>query len=227
MRHTGWCSSARCCASSDADGDHDGRPTVIGPRRPQREWRDGRPHGRLRHLHFTADYCTSVMPTDCEWLNANGTQGIDFASRSSGSWPRSGQRRVPVSRRFSLVSSTTCPADQGYIPAYAPCGPAPLELKDAGWPETGFGDLVAYGAPVYAHIFQFYWFAVYVDPGGGNYFGTRTYPSTDEAAFVDDGNPPVLDLTYELRHGALGRHGSQCLPEPAVDRCVLLSRLSL
>jgi hypothetical protein len=144
----------------------------------------------------TADYCTTQLPTVCEELNANGTGGIEteqviwllaaFASTSSP-----GVTTVQFGIEHNL------PANQGYFSRYAACGPQPLELPDTGWPETGFGNLVAYGVPVYDHVFKFYWFAVFID-GPANYFGTRTYPTTDEAKFVDDGNPPVEDLVFKF-----------------------------
>lgn len=78
-----------------------------------------------------------------------------------------------------------------------PCGPAALELPDADWPQGGSdgvsGDLIAFSEPVTEHLWAFYWFTVTSDRTG-SYFMTATYPNTDEAKFVDDGNPPVEDL---------------------------------
>ena len=96
------------------------------------------------------------------------------------------------------------PAGQGYFTRYAACGPSPLELPDTGWPESGYGNLVAYGSPVYDKVFKFYWFAVDHDDAT-SYFSTRTYPSTNEAKFVDDGNPPVEDLCTNF--GTIGWDG--------------------
>jgi hypothetical protein len=162
----------------------------------------------------TADYCTSTIPPVCDDLNPNATLGID---REQVIW------LVAMFRPESSPGVTTLqfgirhnlPAGQGYFTDYGACGPGLLELPDSGWPESGFGNLVAYGVPVYSRAFPFYWFAVFVD-GPENYFGTRTYPSTNEAKFVDDGNPPVEDLCYSfgtVRWDGTGANDCPCCPD--------------
>ncbi len=159
---------------------------------------------------YTPDwsYCdTPPGPTDCEALNPNGTHGLDTpqliwllaAFRPEAS---PGVTAIQFGIRHNL------PAGQGYFPTYSACGPSPVELQDAGWPDSGFGNLVAFGSPVYDHVFRFYFFTVYID-GPDNYLGTRTYPSTNEAKFVDDGNPPVEDLCVKfgtMRWDGTGRN---------------------
>ena len=193
MRHTGWYSSARVVLLQSLIAiSMVALPSSAHARRNANG-------AMLVHTDnsviytYTADYCASVMPTDCGGLNANATGGIDFADVV---WLVAAFRpeASPGVTMLQFGIEHNLPAGQGYIPAYGPCGPGPIELKDLGWPETGFGDLVAFSGPVFSHVFQFYWFAVFVDPGGTNYFGTRTYPSTNEATFVDDGNPPLEDL---------------------------------
>lgn len=144
----------------------------------------------------TADYCVNQLPTLCEGLNANAGQGID---REQVIWLLAAFRpeASPGVTTIQFGIDHNLPAGMGYFTRFAACGPSPLELPDTGWPETGFGNLVAYGSAVYDHVFKYYWFAVFVD-GPANYFGTRTYPSTNEAKFVDDGNPPVEDLVYNF-----------------------------
>jgi hypothetical protein len=65
---------------------------------------------------------------------------------------------------------------------------------------------------------KFYWFAAIGVQGG--FFGTRTYPSTNEAKFVDDGNPPVEDFILAfgiMRWGAPGEN--QCPRPPEEFAC--------
>jgi len=162
----------------------------------------------------SADYCATTIPSSCEGLNPNGTQGID---REQVIW------LVAVFRPESSPGVTTIqfgiahnlPAGQGFFTDYGVCGPSSIELPDSGWPESGFGDLVAYGSPVYDRVFPFYWFAVFAD-GPGSYFGTRTYPTTNEAKWVDDGNPPAEDLCYyfgTIRWDGRGRNPCPCCPD--------------
>jgi hypothetical protein len=147
---------------------------------------------------YTPPYpCDSPgLPTVCEELNPNGTHGI---SHPQLVWLLAAFRpeTSPGVTTIQFGLDHNLPAGQGYIEMYGACGPSPLELPDQGWPDSGFGNLVAYGSPVYDHVFGFYFFTLYVD-GPESYFGTRTYPSTDEAKFVDDGNPPVEDLIYDF-----------------------------
>lgn len=144
----------------------------------------------------TANFCNSTLPTVCEELNANATGGVNAEQVI---WLLAAFRpeSSPGVTTIQFGINHNIPAGAGYFTAFGSCGPSPLELPDAGWPETGYGNLVAYGSAVYDHVFKYYWFALYVD-GPGNYFGTRTYPSTNEAKFVDDGNPPVEDLIYNF-----------------------------
>jgi len=160
----------------------------------------------------TADYCATATPDLCENLNANGTGGIDAEQVI---WLLAAFRpeSSPGVTTIQFGINHNLPAGQGYFTRYAACGPQPLELPDGGWPESGFGNLVAYGSAVYSHVFKFYWFAVYID-GASNYFGTRTYPSTNEAKFVDDGNPPVEDLVYNFGTIRWDGAGANACPIP-------------
>jgi hypothetical protein len=161
-------------------------------------------------------YCNSVMPPECPGLNANATGGLQAEQVI---WLVAAFRpeASPGVTTLQFGIEHNLPANQGYFTAYAACGPGAIELQDAGWPQTGFGNLVAYSGPVFSHSFQFYWFAVFVD-GPGNFFGTRSYPGTGEAKFVDDGNPPVEDLCTlfgTVRWDGAG--GNHC-PEPPLVR---------
>jgi hypothetical protein len=75
----------------------------------------------------------------------------------------------------------------GSFLAWGPCGPAPLELPDAAWPEvSGTGTAIAYGGQALPHyIFKMYWFAVTGVHDGS--ISTGPYPhGTNEAQFEDD-----------------------------------------
>lgn len=78
------------------------------------------------------------------------------------------------------------------------CGPAgSIEIPDDGWPETGFGNSVAFGTPVTGDtFFPLYWFAASGDPGSS--LATAANPQGGYAAFVDDSNPPVLDVIEQF-----------------------------
>lgn len=79
--------------------------------------------------------------------------------------------------------------------AYRLCGPGgSLEVPDDGWPYEGRGNSVAFGSPVYSHLYPFYVFKVdsYGD-GTTEWFSTTINPTGGYAAYVDDSNPPVID----------------------------------
>jgi len=139
----------------------------------------------------TADYCATAMPTDSTGFNWDATEGINREQLIWLCWyflPEASPGVTTV--QFGIDHNL--PANLGYFTAFGACD-GPLELPDTGWPETGFGNLCAYPGPIYQNINSFYWFAVFVD-GPMNYFGTRTYPATGQAKFVDDSSPPIEDL---------------------------------
>lgn len=162
----------------------------------------------------TGMFCSSALPPSCQELNANATSGV---VREQVIWLLAAfmPESSPGVTTLQFGIEHNLPAGQGYFTAYAACGPDLLELPDSGWPESGFGNLVAYAWPVYTHVFSFYWFAVFVD-GPENYFGTRTYPSTGEAKFVDDGSPPIEDLCFSfgtVRWDGNGHNDCPCCPD--------------
>jgi hypothetical protein len=115
------------------------------------------------------------------------------------------------------------PVGQDYFAWYSPCPDYSGQQQDPGWPETGFGNIVAFYPPVTDHLFRFYWFALYVD-GPDNYFGTCPYPGTNEAKFVDDGNPPVEDPCTNfgtVRWDGTGHNDCPVFTEPAGACCFL------
>ncbi len=171
----------------------------------------------------TADYCQSATPGRCE----------DFVNTSH----KTPDEATVVWLMAAFVASSSpavtalqfgihhnLPPTQGYIDGYSACGPQLLELPDTGWPELNdCGNLVAYGVPVYDHAFPFYWFAVWHDDDT-YYFGTRTYPSTNEAKFVDDGSPPIEDLCFNFAAMRWNVPGEMdCIPDqPHSGACCFL-----
>jgi hypothetical protein len=143
------------------------------------------------------DYCATATPAECASLITTsylGSESISVVWFLAAFRPESSPGVTTI--QFGIHHSF--PANQGYFVMYAACGPSPLELPDAGFPEVSdTGNLVAYGQPVYDHLFKFTWYAVYHD-SDQDFIGTRTYPSTNEAKFVDDGNPPFEDLIYNF-----------------------------
>jgi hypothetical protein len=142
------------------------------------------------------DYCATAVPATCEELvptSYHTPEEVTMVWFLAAFRPEASPGVTTI--QFGIEHNL--PAGQGYFVQYSACGPSPLELPDTGWPETGFGNLVAYSGPVYDHLFKFYWFALY-NEDNESYFGTRTYPNTNEAKFVDDGNPPVEDLIFNF-----------------------------
>ena len=152
------------------------------------------------------DYCASAMPATCEELGTQTDKPVEVAQAVIWLLWAFVPESSPAVTTVQFGIHHNLPSNQGYISAYASCGPDPLELPDTGWPEPNdCGNLVAYSGPVYDRLFAFYWFAAIGVQDGS--FGTRTYPSTDEAKFVDDSSLPVEDLIYRfgaVRWGAPG-----------------------
>ena len=165
------------------------------------------------------DYCLSPTPDTCEEFINTSHKSPDevtvvwfMAAFVASAIP--GVTTLQFGLRHNL------PPNQGYIERYSACGPQPLELPDADWPEANdCGNLVAYGSAVYENVYPFYWFAVWHDDDT-QFLGTRTYPSTNEAKFVDDGSPPIEDLCYNfatMRWNAPGE--MDCFPDMHFGAC--------
>ncbi len=82
--------------------------------------------------------------------------------------------------------------------AYRWCGPAgTLEIPDGDWPYSGKGNSVAFGSPIVGDtLFRFYVFKIdnFGQGAPGPYFCSAINPTGGYAAFVDDSNPPILDM---------------------------------
>lgn len=138
----------------------------------------------------TGDYCqTSFLPASCE---AAITRTDKDENTPAVIWLLAAfpDTSSPAVTTIQFGIDHNLPANEGYFEAHGKC--AELEMPDAGWPETGFGNLVSFGSTAKTDLlFPFYWFAAYGFEGA--YLGTRTYPSTGEAKFVGDENPPLED----------------------------------
>jgi hypothetical protein len=88
------------------------------------------------------------------------------------------------------------PPEAGSFVRSAPCGAGVLELPDAGWPETGFGNTITFSGPSTSKLFPFYFFVAYGFADA--YLGTGVNPNRDHALFTDDTNPPVEDYCYNF-----------------------------
>jgi hypothetical protein len=167
---------------------------LSGPAYAGRNWNGAMVvHADNTVIYTPASYCELPgVPTVCEELDPNGTQGLEFPQLI---WLLAAFRpeMSPAVTAIQFGIDHNIPAGQESFETFGPCGPYPLELRDEGWPEWGFGNVIALGAPVYEHVFRFYYFVFYIE-GPGTYFGTRTYPSTNEAKFVDDAGPAHEDL---------------------------------
>jgi hypothetical protein len=154
----------------------------------------------------TAVYCDSALPATCAEFGTRTDKPVEELEAVIWLIAAFTPESSPGVTTIQFGIHHNLPSDQGYFSAFGVCGPGPLELPDAGWPEPNdCGNLVAYSGPVYDHLIKFYWFAAIGVQDG--FLGTRTYPSTNEAKFVDDGNPPIEDLIFRfgtVRWGAAG-----------------------
>ncbi len=179
-------------------------------------------------VYTNMDYCPHPVPSVCTDLVTNCTKLVEeeeaviffLAAFAPSSSP--GVTTIQFGVEHNLPSAD-------YFSAYSACGPDPLELPDGGWPFAGgnpevpgqSGNLVAYSGPVYSQLFPFYWFAA-IGSLPNTYVGSRTYPATDEAKFVDDGNPPIEDLCTlfgRVNWGAPGYNDCPVDPPPPTGAC--------
>ena len=171
-------------------------------------------------ITYTAveDYCLTATPTTCDELLTRTEKIIEEQEAVIWLLAAFPPDASPAVTTIQFGIRHNLPANAGYFTRWAACGPFPLELPDTGWPEPNdCGNLVAYGAPVYGNVFKFYWFAAIGVQGG--YFGTRTYPSTDEAKFVDDGSPPIEDLCARFGTVRWSSAGENDCPVAAFGAC--------
>ena len=160
------------------------------------------------------DYCVSALPATCEELNPNTTKPVEEAEAVIWFLAAFRPEASPGVTTVQFGVTHNLPSAD-YFSDYGACGPQPLELPDGGWPfgdGNSSGNLVAYGAAIYGNIFPFYWFAA-IGSLPNSYLGSRTYPSTDEAKFVDDGQPPVEDLCHNFGMVAWDGTGQNTCPE--------------
>lgn len=169
----------------------------------------------------TADYCASTFPATCEELVTRTDKAVEeeevviwfLAGFANGSNP------AVTTVQFGVTHNLPS-AD--YVSNYSACGPDPLELPDQGWPfgnGSASGNLVTFSSPLTDQIFPFYWFSV-IGSLPNTFFGTRSYPNTGEAKFVDDNQPPFEDIVTRfgtVRWGAAGEN--TCPVPPAVGAC--------
>jgi hypothetical protein len=159
----------------------------------------------------TGDYCqTMYLPSSCEdaVTRTDKDENTPAVIWLLAAFPDTSSPAV-TTIQFGIEHNL--PANEGYFEAHGKC--AELEMPDAGWPETGFGNPVSFGSTTKTDLlFCYYWFAAYGFEGA--YLGTTTYPSTEEAKFVDDSSPPVEDLV--LRFGTVHwwTSGANSCPSP-------------
>ncbi len=168
------------------------------------------------------DYCLTALPTVCEELGTTTNKPVEEAEAVIWFLAAFRPEADPGVTTVQFGIEHNLPSAD-YFSGYAACGPDPLELPDGGWPFAGgnpevpgqSGNLVAYSGPVYEHVFPFYWFAA-IGSLSNTYVGSRTYPATDEAKFVDDGNPPIEDLCFNFGRVEWGAPGYNECPQPSV-----------
>lgn len=171
----------------------------------------------------SANYCNSTLPATCEEFGTRTDRAVEeevaviwcLAAFAPGTTP------AVTTVQFGLDHNL--PDSPEYFVKKVACGPSPLELPDADWPQGGgdgqTGNLVTFATPVTGQIFPFYVFAVYGSLPN-SYFATRSYPSTGEAKFVDDNQPPIEDVVTRfgtVRWGAAGENN--CPVPPATGAC--------
>jgi hypothetical protein len=162
----------------------------------------------------SADYCVSTLPASCANLVTTTTKEPQNQEAIVWFIAAFDASAAPAVTTIQFGIDTNLPPGEGYVAAGTYCGPNfSQQLPDTDFPDVGRGNLVAYSPARTELIWPFYWFAV-IGVDGTSYFGTGTYPSTSEAKFVDDGNPPVEDLITHFGKVAWGVAGSNDCPIP-------------
>ncbi len=106
---------------------------------------------------------------------------------------------------------------------WGPCGAALFEIPDDGWPGTGHGTAVAFGEPVYDHLFKIYYFATGAPGVGARISTTNYYAGDHHAEFADDSNPPQVDYCRLFGSVGWGVPGTKLCPgEPVLGACCFL-----
>lgn len=163
----------------------------------------------------SADYCASALPQVCEQLVPTTTKAPETEIVVVWFLAAFRPEADPAVTTIQFGIDHNLPIDQGYFERSAACGPGILELPDSDWPEGAgdghSGNLVSFSTPVTQKVWPFYWFAVYGQTSESR-IGTRTYPSTNEAKFVDTSNPPVEDLCARFGTVRWGAGGSNDCP---------------
>jgi hypothetical protein len=122
----------------------------------------------------TGDYCqTTYLSSSCEdaVTRTDRDENTPTVIWLLAAFP---DTSLPAVTAIQFGSEHNLPANEGYFEAHGKC--AELEVPDAGWPETGFGNLVSFGSTVKTDLlFPFYWFTAYVSRGapGANTCPTR------------------------------------------------------
>lgn len=167
------------------------------------------------HTSNTYNWCNLLVcttpagqPATCEEANTEATRGISQVVWLLAAFPADSDPGVSVI--YFGIDYDDSHLDPGVN--YRLCGPAgSLEVPDDDWPYSGRGNSVAFGSPVLGNrLFRFYAFRI---DGGipGAYFRTTINPAGGYAAFVDDGNPPMIDACY--------RFGTVLWFEPGHNMC--------
>jgi hypothetical protein len=164
------------------------------------------------------DYCLTSLPGSCDLLITRTDRTVEEQEAVIWFLAAFLPEADPAVTTIQFGIHHNLPVNLGYFARWAACGPSPLELQDDGWPELNDGgNLVAYGVPVVQRLFAFYWFAVIGVQGG--YFGTRSYPGTNEAKFVDDSSPPIEDLCTRFGTARWGQAGENDCPIGLFGAC--------
>jgi hypothetical protein len=168
----------------------------------------------------TADYCSSTLPATCASLVTQTNKAVEEEEAIIWFIAAFDASATPAVTTIQFGVDTNLPVGQGYVSAWNYCGPNfSQQLPDEGFPDTGRGNLVAYSPARTEHLWPFYWFSV-IGVDASSTFGTGKYPSTQEAKFVDDGNPPVEDLITRFGSIHWGSAGSNTCPvAPARGAC--------
>ncbi len=107
------------------------------------------------------------------------------------------------------------PPGLGYFADWSLCGPPnSIEVTDTGWPETGYGNSIAFSSPILNdRLFPFYWFSAYGFDGA--FLGTATNPTGGYAGFIDDGSPGEPDECFNFGRVQWYADGFNTCPVPS------------
>ncbi len=170
---------------------------------------------------YRLDFCSEwPLPATCEELDTqvDRAQGEEVIVWVVAAFPAGSSPGV-TALQFGLYGDVT-----SYYMYFA-CPTGSIEASDDLWPQPGTGDVITFAAPVYDRLYKVYWFDIFSPPPGA-ILSTGPYPhGSMQAEFVDDSNPPEIDVCANFGTLRWGGPGENYCPDsvPSPGACCLPS----